>query len=142
MTVRDALVWITGKAKYLGQIDQMLRYNPYFREATRKVIADYRSTSPARRQAITDRLSGAIIERARKSRYGRTFGADIGTWPVLSKDQVRDPPYDFLAPGLVRIPAATGGTTGVPLRLYRSLRCIAAEQVFLDDLLAPHGLTW
>jgi len=30
----------------------------------------------------------------------------------------------------------------VPIRLWRSLRCIAAEQAFIDRLLEPHGLTY
>jgi phenylacetate-CoA ligase len=37
------------------------------------------------------------------------------------------------------VPASTGGTTGVPLKLWRSIECVVAEQVFIDDLLAPYG---
>ena len=37
------------------------------------------------------------------------------------------------------MPASTGGTTGVPLKLWRSIECVVAEQAFVDDLLAPYG---
>ena len=37
------------------------------------------------------------------------------------------------------MPASTGGTTGVPLKLWRSIECVVAEQAFIDDLLAPYG---
>jgi phenylacetate-CoA ligase len=38
---------------------------------------------------------------------------------------------------MISVPAATGGTTGTPLRLTRSLRGVAAEQAFIDSLLGP-----
>jgi phenylacetate-CoA ligase len=142
MRVRDALVFIAGKAKYFGQLDRAVRYNPIVRRTVRSVLADYRAANPNQQRAIIDHLSGTIIERARQTPYGRRFSKDLAAWPVLSKEQVRDCPRDFVTPGFLRVPAATGGTTGIPLRLYRSLSCITAEQVFLDDLLAPHGLSW
>jgi phenylacetate-CoA ligase len=37
------------------------------------------------------------------------------------------------------LPAATGGTTGIPLQLWRSLESVVAEQIFLDELLKPYG---
>lgn len=47
---------------------------------------------------------------------------ELDAWPVLDKERVRDHPEDFLvddAPPLFR--EATSGTTGTPLRLYRSV---------------------
>jgi phenylacetate-CoA ligase len=142
MRARDRLVLISAKAKRLGGLDLAFRYNPAVRWSVRQALQACRSPEERVRRAAVERLTGAILERARQSAYGRRFGAALADWPVLSKAQVRARPADFVVPGLFRVPAATGGTTGVPLRLSRSLRCVAAEQVFLDELLAPYGLSW
>jgi phenylacetate-CoA ligase len=142
MRVRDGLVLVTDKAKYFGGLDLALRYNPLARGPVGQAIASCRVPNPSQRRATVNRLTDAIIARARKTHYGRRFDQELSHWPILSKEQVRDRPRDFVVPGLLQVPAATGGTTGIPLRLTRSLRCVAAEQLFLDSLLAPYDLNW
>lgn len=142
MRIRDGLVLVAGKAKSLGALDLALRYNPVVRRQVKEAIRRCRTGDPRQRRECADRLLGMVIRRARLTRYGRQFGNSIRDWPILTKAQLRDDPPAFVAPGLLRVPAATGGTTGLPLALNRSLRCVAAEQVFLDNLLAPHGLSW
>jgi phenylacetate-CoA ligase len=40
------------------------------------------------------------------------------------------------------IPASTGGTSGTPIRLWRSLECVAAERAFLDHMLEHPNLSF
>jgi phenylacetate-CoA ligase len=140
--MRERLVFLAGKAKQSGVFDLALRYNPVVRLSVRDAIVRCRADEPRMRQSITDRLTVTIIRHARQSRYGSRFQNELANWPILSKDEVRNHPNDFVVPGFLRIPAATGGTTGIPLRLNRSLSCVAAEQVFLDNLLTAHELSW
>jgi phenylacetate-CoA ligase len=142
MTIRDRLVDVTSKAKTVGIVDLALRYNPAVRREVRNAIAEFRQADLQQRRQIATRLAGAIVLRGRQTHYGRHYGTDLALWPVLSKERVRANSLDFVIPGLLRVPAATGGTTGLPLRLQRSLRSVAAEQVFLDDMLASRGLSW
>jgi phenylacetate-CoA ligase len=142
MSVRARLSLLADKVKFVGGLDLALRYNPAAYASTQASVARFRAADPAARRAMSSNLTGAIVARARKTRYGQRFGEDLSAWPVLSKEMVRDRPSDFVVPGPLRVPAATGGTTGMPLRLSRSIPSFAAEQVFLDDLLVPHGLNW
>jgi phenylacetate-CoA ligase len=142
MRVRDALVYVTQKARSFGGIDLAVRYNPAVRRTVTHAMLACRSGDPQRRAEVVNRLTTTIIRRARETRYGRNFGDTLEAWPILAKSQVRQDPSALVIPGSVRVPATTGGTTGYPLPLYHSLRGIAAEQVFLDDLLSPHGLSW
>jgi phenylacetate-CoA ligase len=81
------------------------------------------------------------IKSAQQTVYGKNRPDDASQWPILEKDYLRTHPLDFVNPWKpVRIPAGTGGTSGIPLKLWRSIECIVAEQVFLDALLEPYGL--
>ena len=82
------------------------------------------------------------MRSARRTPYGREHTESLADWPILDGDLVRKRPRDFVNPlSLARVPASTGGTSGMPLKLWRSLECVVAEQAFLDDLLAPHGFS-
>lgn len=140
MRIRDTLVLATKTARSIGKIDLAVRYNPLVRQAARSTLRACRDG--AQRDAVIDELTAGIIRHARRTRYGRHYGSTLEEWPILGKDSVRADPSAFIAPGSLRVPATTGGTTGSPLLLQHSLRCIAAEQVFLDDILSAHGLTW
>lgn len=142
MLIRDGLVFATGRAKLAWGINIAVRYNPVVRRDVQATIRRFRQAGPARRDALSGDLLRRIIGRARRTRYGRDFDEDLACWPVLSKVQLRADPDAFSVPGVLRVPANTAGSTGLPLLLQRSLRSIAAEQAFLDDLLVPHGLTW
>lgn len=142
MLIRGGLVSATRRARSIGKIDLAVRYNPLVRRTVSTALRACRTGDPEQRDSVIENLTAAIIRRAQRTRYGRHFGPALEDWPVLDKTMVRDDPSAFIAPGRLRVPATTGGTTGSPLLLQHSLRCIAAEQVFLDDILAPHGLTW
>lgn len=85
-----------------------------------------------------------VLRAALRTPYGKKIGSpNLEDWPLLEKDQVRDCPEAFLAaPKWATIPASTSGTTGTPLRVYRSLPSIVAEQAAIDYVLRSQGLNF
>ncbi len=59
---------------------------------------------------------------------------------VLTKEQVRDRPQAFLRKTLWPVArAATGGTTGLPMTVERSLNAVIFEQATIDHIAARQG---
>ena len=84
-----------------------------------------------------------VLAAAARTPYGRRVGGsdDLSAWPLLDKEAVRDDPGAFLGRGArLSVPSSTSGTSGVPLRLRRSLGSIAVEQAAIDTLLERQGL--
>lgn len=68
-------------------------------------------------------------------------GRTISQWPILKKADLLGHESDFSTGSVLpAIPAATGGTTGQPLKLTRSWRSIAFEQAAIDHLCAGCGI--
>lgn len=80
--------------------------------------------------------------------YGETFGKagldpneidrpeDIHEYPLLTKDQYRQNVDRFLSKGVsnaLLVKVYTGGTTGTPVPLYRSLNDFARDQAYNDS---------
>jgi phenylacetate-CoA ligase len=113
------------------------RYNPLYYGIVRRSVDVYKGLGFEERQSRSQRHLQRVLQQARQTAYGRDRPLDLATWPILDKRAIRDRPADFARRTLVSLPAATGGTTGTPLRLTRSLRGVAAEQAFIDSLLRP-----
>ncbi|MDA8020281.1 MAG: hypothetical protein MPN21_22820 [Thermoanaerobaculia bacterium] len=78
-------------------------------------------------QPFLDELRSKILRHAasRVPHYRRHWrgepSLDLEDWPVLDKETVRREPMSFVAAGSPKLyPEATSGTTGTPLRLFRS----------------------
>lgn len=138
---RSLLLKATARAKSAGGIDSLVRCNPYIR---RRVLLAIRRMhdSDAGFLEVERQLCERIAQAARRTPYGSGRPDDLAAWPILEKEALRASPRDFVDPSsLIRVPAGTGGTTGVPLKLWRSIESIVAEQVFIDRLLRPHGFS-
>jgi phenylacetate-CoA ligase len=142
MSYRAFLLNASTKAKRLGLADLAFRYNPVVRLKVTRTIEQFRRAGLEERRKLTEWLTAKTIAAARASAYGRGFGDRYEEWPVLPKATLRDAPETLMRRALLRIPAATGGTTGAPLLLQRSMESAAAEQAFLDCLLGPEGGSW
>ena len=86
-----------------------------------------------------------VSARSSPERAGPSTGEDraatsIGDWPILQKHAVRVAPVHSYAEQRIAAPAATSGTTGVPLDVWRSFRSVAVEQAAIDLLLARVGV--
>jgi phenylacetate-coenzyme A ligase PaaK-like adenylate-forming protein len=61
-------------------------------------------------------------------------------WPILEKERARARPQDYLAPVWPFRRGATGGTSGVPFVVERSVGSIVFEQASLDHICALNGV--
>jgi phenylacetate-CoA ligase len=139
---RSQLISLASAAKKNGGLDLMLRYNPVVRAKVLRLIRTFDRADAQGRQELTEALTARILKLARQTEYGRGRREAYTSWPVLTNTQLRDSPDSFARRGALSIPAATSGTTGLPIKLWRSSVCIAAEQAFLDHMVRSHGLTW
>lgn len=137
---RDRLNKLACWAKGAGLVDLLVRYNPLPRTRVTRVLKAFAVADKDQRRRLAETLTTTALTAARRSAYGRDFSDRLEDWPILTKEAVRDRNGDFFAPTLLGIPAATGGTTGVPVRLLRSPTSVAAEQLFLEHIVAAHGL--
>src|SRR5262245_58383338 len=130
------------KLKTLRIGDVAIRRNPvFYASVSDQLWALERADLVARREWTRARTAEALSFAAR-SAYGRRLGGPTGLdqWPLLEKSSVRADPNAFLSgPAIFASRASTGGTTGVPLQLTRSLRSIVVEQACIDAMIARLG---
>jgi phenylacetate-CoA ligase len=94
------------------------------------------------RRTLSERLLSRTLGWARATSARRDFDRPFSQWPILEKEVLRGSEEKFRKRSLLAIPAATSGSTGVPMRLWRSPRSVASEQAFIDSILRPFGLTF
>jgi phenylacetate-CoA ligase len=121
----------------------LVRRNPLWYGAARRLFDRLEGASAHERQTWTAMRLDALLAAARTTGYGRKLGTPgaIDEWPILEKNAIRDDPRSFVN-GSVRLSssAATSGTTGVPLDLWRSFRSVTVEQAAIDRLLERAGV--
>jgi len=134
-----ALSHIAVRVKRLRAGDVLVRRNLVWYGHARRSFDRLERAALGERQAWTERRLASVLSAAGRTAYGRDVGApaSIADWPVLEKEQVRDAPSAFVR-GSQRLAstAATSGTTGVPLSVWRSLSSVIFEQAAIDRLLA------
>jgi phenylacetate-CoA ligase len=133
---------MTSKFKATGAIDDALRYNRRYYEPVRQLLREVGSMDRAGRRDLAERLTARSLRWASRLPGGLRPQVPLRERPIVEKSQLRDAAEHFRSPGIVRIPAATSGTTGIPVKLVRSLANIAAEQAFLDDLMGVWNYTF
>lgn len=129
-------------AKSNATFDTMLRYNPLYYGGIRAMLQRFDGLDQDLRRELRDGLVRRALRWAESTVAGTDRPAEIGGWPLLEKSTLRDHGADFARRRFLAVPAATGGTTGLPIRLWRSPRNIAAEQAFFDHILSPTGHTF
>lgn len=140
--MREHLIALATYAKSRRWLNNLLRYHPLYYRETRAVIARMALLGPDARRGLQTDLLEKTLRTARRTAYGRAMPEHFADWPILDKEQIRLAPGRFLAPTLWPVPAATSGSSGVPLKLERALSGIASEQAFIDHLLAAYGLSF
>lgn len=140
LRMRKALVAGVSIAKRNDAINKAIRYNPFYYKGIARLLRTSDTMGRAQRQALVDRLTERSLRWARAAGTRMPESAAIADWPILEKEDVRRRGDALRNPRIFGIPAATGGNTGIPIQLWRSLRCVAAEQAFLDHLIADRGL--
>jgi phenylacetate-CoA ligase len=126
------------KLKTMRIGDVAIRRNPVLYAAVSDELQELERADLDDRREWTRVRTHETLSFAARSAYGRRLGGpvELDQWPLLEKSSVREDPSAFLSgPSLFVAPASTGGTTGVPLQLTRSLRSIVVEQACIDQLL-------
>jgi phenylacetate-CoA ligase len=122
--------------------DAMVRRNPLFYGDARATIQMLGNAGLEARQAWTEERLGKLLWIASRCAYGRSVGGNtqLDRWPLLQKEQVRLRPASFQASSRwLTIKASTGGTSGVPLQMVRSLPSVAYEQACIDAMIERLG---
>lgn len=123
--------------------DAVVRRNPWFyADAQRALVRLENADRRTRCDWTRDHLERALWS-ARRSTYGRRVhgSKDLRTWPLLDKRVVHADPTAFRPrTRLPAVTASTGGTSGMPLRVFRSLRSIASEQACIDSMMQKLGM--
>jgi len=126
-----------------GPLNNLVRRNPLFYGRILKTFETLEQATLEDRKRWTQNRLHATLAKAAKTEYGASTGAgtDIGSWPVLEKISIQNRPEAFMTlPKLFTSPGRTSGSTGTPLRLYRSFYSVTAEQASFDHALAKHGV--
>lgn len=128
------------KSLRLGDI--AVRRNPVYYPEARKRLEKFCFADLEARRAWTRERLAATLEAARRTAYGRRVGGtlELESWPLLDKDEVRADPSAFQAGAWLVARASTGGTSGAPLPLARSLRSVVVEQACLDRMMELLGV--
>jgi phenylacetate-CoA ligase len=130
---------ITDRLKATSSVDYALRYNPVYYRSIRRQLQDVRGMDLQARRTRADQLLRRTFEWAARLPDGLPAAVPLSQRPIIEREQLRDHPRRYTVPGWIRVPAATSGSTGIPVRLSRSLLNVAAEQAFIDDLLSARG---
>ncbi|MBC8027909.1 MAG: hypothetical protein H7Y89_18110 [Steroidobacteraceae bacterium] len=128
--------------------ESFVRRNPFYYERARRLLDRLEKASFEGRRAWTREQLVRTLTAARYAEYGRSTGAgvEIGSWPLLGKELLRDRLAMFTTGSeWFAAVANTGGTAGVPLKLVRSLDGIVFEQACIDRLIqgldvSPRGV--
>src|SRR5687768_10383864 len=134
---------LVKRLKLLQVGDTAVRRNPlFYADAQRDLEMLENAGFETRRNWTQARLS-ELLWPASRTDYGRSVrgGGDIESWPLLIKSQVRATPGAFLSGSrLFTVKASTGGTSGAPLVIVRSLRSVVLEQVCIDRMMQKIGV--
>jgi phenylacetate-CoA ligase len=128
-------------------VEDLIRRNPIFYARFRQLLDETEVMSEADRLALRRRLLARSIGPALRLPGYREHAAAVSAagnaieaFPILTKEILQARPHHFRAPQWTGISAATGGSSGNPLRLLRSPRSIVIEQATIDWLATKAGV--
>lgn len=127
--------WAKGSAI----CDQLVRYNPVYYVPVRRLLRQVQAMDISERLAVTEKLLRRALKWAEKIHDRGHCKSDLMQWPLLEKEALRGVEARFRNAGMLSATDTTSGTSGIPLTLWRSLQCVAAEQAFFDHELAQFG---
>ena len=122
--------------------DRLIRTNPVYYRPVHRLVQQLGSMDRDARRAMSQQLTQRTLRWAEKTDAGVPARITLLDRPFIEKAQLRDRPDAYQVRGAIRVDASTSGSSGLPVRLQRSLRCIASEQAFLDSLLTEQQLTF
>ena len=126
----SAVVKFAGfmKKHVLGQT--LVRRNAYYYDRASAVLERGQSWEYERRRTWVAQHVRRTLELAKRTDYGRSVrgGDALSSWPLLDKESLRHGLSSFTTGyKWLSAPATTGGTSGVPLKVLRSLEARSEE---------------
>jgi phenylacetate-CoA ligase len=138
----SAALAITGLLKKSQLGVNLIRRNPLYYDRARRLLDRMDSLDFDGRKAWTQEQLARVLAQAKRTDYGHAVkgGATLASWPLLEKESLRHALQAFTAGrDWFTAPATTGGTSGVPLKLVRSLEAIVFEQASIDRVIEAAG---
>ncbi|WP_395022154.1 hypothetical protein [Dongia sp.] len=129
--------------KSIPLADRLIRRNPLYYRGFRRLLAEGETATLAERRAMASALlaRNQAWAKALPGYAGSHLDRPLGEQPVLVKEALQAQADAFQARGWLPVAhAATGGSTGVPLRLVRTLQSLTMEQAMIDHLAAKAGI--
>jgi phenylacetate-CoA ligase len=123
--------------------ESLVRRNPFYYERSRRLLDRLAGEGLEERRAFSRQQLERTLSLARGTDYGVSVrgGNDINSWPLLDKELLRNRLHAFTTGAdWLSASANTGGTSGVPLKLVRSLEGIVFEQAVLDRMMNLVGV--
>jgi phenylacetate-CoA ligase len=130
------------RVKSSGLVNQIVRYNPRYYGEVRQLLRGLDGMDRERRRELAARLTARALDWARQTQAGQAYGASLSEWPVLERESLRRTPERYVVSKHIWLASSSAGATGGPLTVPRSLRCLAAGQAFIDDLLGVWDVTF
>lgn len=125
--------------KSIPLADRLIRRNPLYYRGFRRLLERAESAGLAERRAMAE----GLLARSRAwagslpGYSGIDLDRPLAEQPVLVKETLQLRSDDFQHRGWLPVShAETGGSTGVPLQLVRSLQSLTMEQAMIDHLAA------
>lgn len=129
--------------KNIPLADRLIRRNPFFYRGFRRLLEEAEKATLEERR----RMAARLLDRSRSwagslPGYARCeLGRPIAQQPILLKESLLLRSDEFRrGKWLPAAHAATGGSTGIPLQLVRSLQSLTMEQAMIDHLAAKAGV--
>jgi phenylacetate-CoA ligase len=129
------------KKHVIGQT--LIRRNPFYYDRSSAVLERGEAWEYERRRAWSARQVAQTLQLAKRTDYGQSVhgGDTLASWPLLDKECLRHGLSAFTTGyKWFSAPATTGGTSGVPLKVLRSLEAIVFEQATIDRVIQSVGV--
>jgi phenylacetate-CoA ligase len=123
--------------------EHLVRRNPFYYDRAVRLLERLEGEGLEQRRAWTQDALQRTFALARRTDYGCIVrgGDTLASWPLLEKEMLRGRLHSFVTGReWFGAPAVTGGTTGVPLKLVRSLDGVSFEQACVDKVVQELGL--
>lgn len=123
--------------------ESLVRRNPFYYERSRRVVDRLEQMDLVGRRRRSREFLARTLSAAQRTEYGQAVGGtdELDSWPLLDKELLRDRIAAFTTRReWFAAPANTGGTSGVPLKLVRSLDGVVFEQATIDRMVRGLGL--
>jgi phenylacetate-CoA ligase len=129
--------------KNIPLADRLIRRNPLYYRGFRRLLVRTEAASLPERRAMAEGLLARSRAWAESLPGYARFHLDrpLAEQPILVKETLQEQSDAFQFRTWIPVShAATGGSTGVPLRLVRSLQSLTMEQAMIDHLAAKAGI--